>query len=102
MTKKRTHLLLEPGQHEALSQIAQREGRSLSDIAREIVQQGIEQRQQLYASEKRQRLQALERGRQVRRAILKDRGGVPLNLNISTLIEELRENRDDQIRQRGD
>jgi predicted DNA-binding protein len=45
MTKIRTHLLLEPEQHKALTQLAQQEGRSVSDLAREIVQTGIEERQ---------------------------------------------------------
>ena len=101
MTKKRTHLLLEPEQHRALRQMAQREGRSVSDLTREIVQEGIEQRQEVYAQEKNQRLQALERARQVRQAILAERKGTPLSADIPGLIEELREDPDDHILSRG-
>lgn len=97
MTKKRTHILLEAEQHRALRQMAQREGRSVSDLTREIVQDGIEQRQQMYTQEKSRRLQALERARQVRQAILAEREGRPLSADVSRLIEELREDRDDNI-----
>ena len=97
MPKRRTHLLLEPEQHRILAQIAQREGRSVSDITREIVQEGIDQRQQSYAIEKKRRLQALERARQVRQAMLAARGGEPLDVDIPALIDELRNDRDDQI-----
>jgi hypothetical protein len=102
MPKKRIHLLLEPEQHLILVQIARREGRSVSDITREIVQDSIDQRQQDYAIEKKRRLQALEKARQVRQAILAARGGEPLNLNIPALIDELRNDRDDQILGRSD
>jgi predicted DNA-binding protein len=102
MAKIRAHLLLEPEQHRLLAQIAEREGRSVSDLAREIVQEGIEQRQQLYAVEKRKRLQALDRARQVRLAILAAHGGQPLDLDIPDLMEGLRNDRDDQILLRGD
>lgn len=102
MAKVRTHLLLEPEQQRALAQIARREGRSVSDVTREIVQQGIEQRQRLHAIEKQRRIRALQRGRQVRQAILEERGGAPLDLNISSLIEEIRQERNDQLLERGD
>lgn len=102
MPKRRTHLLLEPEQHRILTQIAEREGRSISDVTREIVQAGIEQRQQLYTIERKRRLQALERARQVRQVILAERGGEPLKLDIPTLIDELRNDRDNQILSRGD
>jgi len=97
MAKIRAHLLLEPEQHRLLAQIAEREARSVSDLAREIVQEGIEQRQQLYNVEKKKGLQALERARQVRQAILAARGGEPINLDIPALIDELRNDRDDQV-----
>lgn len=102
MSKYRTHLLLDPDQHKALAQLAKREGRSISDLTREIVQEGIERRQQLFAKEKQRRLQALAQARQVREAILKEHGSFPLDINIPALIAELREARDDQILSRRD
>ena len=43
--KYRAQILLEPEQHQALQQIAKREGRSLSDVAREVIQAGLKARQ---------------------------------------------------------
>lgn len=101
MTKYRTHLLLNPEQHQALSQIARREGRSISDLAREIVQEAIEQRQKSYASEQKKRLAALDRARRIRLEIENGRGGIPLNFDFGDTLAELREERDDQIFGRG-
>ena len=102
MAKIRAHILLEPEQRRLLAQIAERESRSVSDLTREIVQEGIEQRQQHYSVEKEKRFQELERARKVREAILASRGGEPLNLDIQALIDELRDDRDDQILGRSD
>jgi predicted nucleic acid-binding OB-fold protein len=102
MIKKRTHLLLESDQHQALAQIARREGKSLSEVAREIVQEGIKQRQHAFAQEINRQLHALERARKVREKILEERDGILLDLNISNLIQEGRGERDDQTLRRGD
>jgi len=40
----RTQILLEPEQHKALVEIAQREKRSLSDLVREMLQTQLEER----------------------------------------------------------
>jgi predicted DNA-binding protein len=40
----RTQILLEPEQHRTLVEIARREGRSLSDIVREMLQRQLEER----------------------------------------------------------
>mgnify|MGYP001551710241 CR=1 FL=1 len=96
MAKKRTHILLEPEQQKVLADIAKREGCSISEATREIVAHGIEQREVKYATEKN-RLQALEKIRQVRMAILNDRGGKQLPHDSAALTEELREARHDQI-----
>jgi hypothetical protein len=101
MVKHRTHLLLDYEQHQSLAQLAKREGRSISDLAREFVQEGIEQRQRLHQVEQKRRLQALEKAHQVRQAILRERNNAPLDLNMSELMNKLRQDRDDQILSRG-
>jgi hypothetical protein len=98
----RIRLLLKPEQHHALAQLAWQEGRNISEIAREIIQEGIERRQLLPVTQREQRMQALQKARQVRQAILQERGGVPLDLNLSEMIADLREKRDDQILGRRD
>ena len=40
----RTQVLLEPEQHEALTEIARQEKRSLSDLVREMLQKQLEER----------------------------------------------------------
>ena len=45
-TLQRTQILLEPEQHRALTEIAQGEGRSLSDLLREIVDDHLARRGQ--------------------------------------------------------
>jgi len=40
--KYRAQILLEPEQHRKLQQIARREGRSISAVAREVIQVGLE------------------------------------------------------------
>lgn len=48
--------ILEPEQYEALAQLASKQGRTLADVAREVVRLGLESLQQ-----KQQRLETLER-----------------------------------------
>jgi hypothetical protein len=74
----------------------------VSDITREIVQSGIEQRQHSYTAEQRRRLEALDKARLVREAILLERGGKPIDLEVALLINEMREERDAGILNRGD
>ena len=44
MSLHRTQVLLEPWQHEQLKALAREEGRSLSDVLREMVSDGLERR----------------------------------------------------------
>jgi len=43
---QRTQILLEPEQHQALTEIARKENRSLSDLIREMLQAMLEERRQ--------------------------------------------------------
>ena len=102
MALHRTHILLDPEQHTALTQIARKEGRSISDITREIIQLGIEQRQKMEITEQKRRLEALENTRIIRKAILDDRGGKSFQVDIAAILNELREERDANIFKRSD
>jgi hypothetical protein len=57
--KHRTQILLEPEQHRALSEIAEREDRRLSDLMRAIVSRYLEER--AGEAERRRAVEALER-----------------------------------------
>ncbi|MFC2173651.1 hypothetical protein ACFLU6_13625 [Acidobacteriota bacterium] len=95
MALKRTHVLLEPEQQKALAEIASREGRSVSEVTRELLQHAIAKRQKQLSAEKKRRLLALENARHVRESLDKDlhRKGA----KIVELIKQMREERDAQV-----
>jgi hypothetical protein len=102
MTLQRTHILLEPEQQRRLTEIAHLEGRSVSDLARELIQQGLEHRQAEYTQEQQRRLAALENARQVRWAIHDAGSEAFYQADLVELIHKMREERDNELIQRGD
>ena len=95
MAKKlyRTQVLLEPEQHKALAAIAQRQGSSVSKVMREIVEQSLVEQD----AELEQQLAALDRIREHRDAILARRGGEPIDIDVVALINQMREERAQEI-----
>ncbi|MCW5881276.1 MAG: ribbon-helix-helix protein, CopG family [Anaerolineae bacterium] len=93
-TLHRTQILLERDQYEALTAIARREGRSLSEVVRTFLQQQLDQEQQAADSRLQRQLEALELIRQHRQAILDEQGGVPLDLDVVEMIQQGREEQD--------
>lgn len=91
---QRTQLLLEPEQHRALAEIARQEGRSISDVVREMVQRQIEQRRESARADRERRLAALERIRRHRDQAIERRGGRLIDLDVVALIRQAREERD--------
>lgn len=94
---RRTQILLEPQQHDALKRIAAQEQRSLSDIIRDMVQTQIglyDDNQQRRLARRLQALQEIETHKAAMRA---RRDGDPLAIDFPTLVDELREERDDHI-----
>src|ERR1051326_6112610 len=90
----RTQILLPPAQHRALTEIAHREGRSMSAVVREMVQQSLDQQEQQRSAEIARRLEALERIRQHREEILAERGGKALDFDVVEAINQAREEQD--------
>jgi hypothetical protein len=93
----RTQILLEPAQHQALSEIAQREKRSLSDLVREMLQVQLGRREHAAASVKQRRMEALAQIQRHRQAILDRRGGRPLEIDAVDLINQIRDERDGEL-----
>lgn len=93
----RAQILLEPDQHERLARLARREGRSLSEVVRGMVQAELERREGAVAERRRYRLEQIEAIRQSREQMLARRGGAPLGLAVADLIRDLREERDEEI-----
>lgn len=89
-TLYRAQILLEPGQHQALTEIAQREGRSISDLVREIVGEHLVERDR---EVRRQReLQAIEELTHIRKQIQEQQGVYHVDL-----VAEVREERDQDM-----
>lgn len=88
MGKRMQHrqLLLEPEQHRALAEIARQEGRSIFDIAREMVQRQIEQRRETARADLERRLGGLQRIRRHRDEAVERRRGRPAGLDVAALI----------------
>lgn len=93
----RARILLEPAQQRALAELARREGRSVSDLVREMIQRQLDQRRHEEDAIRRRRLAAVEQIRRHCQAILERRGGAPLDVDVVEMIDRLREERDGQI-----
>jgi predicted DNA-binding protein len=71
-TLHRAQILLESEQHQALAEIAEQEGRSISDLVREIVRQHLAERRQ--QAQQLAALEAIERLTQIRARLQEERG----------------------------
>lgn len=89
---QRVNLMLERRQREALEQIARKKGRSVSDLVREYVTQGIANE----STPQQERLEALEQARALSKRILKRRGGKSLSDAVE-VIEQMREERGNEL-----
>ncbi|MBM3122492.1 MAG: hypothetical protein FJZ97_09960 [Chloroflexi bacterium] len=93
----RAQILLEPEQHRRLKQIAEREGRSISDVTRSMVAAGLEavaEQEAVHGV----RWNRLERRLRAIREGARARGG----LYAGDLVAEIRAERDDQLGRQRD
>jgi hypothetical protein len=96
----RTQILLEPVQHRALREMAEREGRSVSDVVREMIRRELDRTDDRDAAQRR--LAALEKIQRDGDEMVARRGGNPWRVDVAELINELREERvADTRRERG-
>ena len=95
MKKYRAQILLEPGQHQALSEIADQRQQSLSHVVREIVQDYLVESD--LDEQQRQEIQAIQALAELRRTIQAKRG-----LVMEDLLAEARQERSAELDQRGD
>ena len=77
-TLYRAQILLEPEQHQALTDIAQHEGRSISDLVREIVRRHLAQREQ--ADRRQAEMQAIQELTQIRKQLQRQHGVYQVDL----------------------
>ncbi|MGI8589122.1 MAG: ribbon-helix-helix protein, CopG family [Chloroflexia bacterium] len=96
MTKRlyRTQILLELEQHRALVDIAAQEGRSVSELVREMLNAQLEQRERPAEADKQRQLAALERIRLHREGIQRRNDNEPLRIDVVEMINQMREEQD--------
>ncbi|HYP39415.1 MAG TPA: ribbon-helix-helix protein, CopG family [Chloroflexia bacterium] len=92
----RTQILLEPEQHRELSAIAKREGRSVSDLIREILKNQLEQRRTDNEAATKRKLDALEGIRKFREEVLRENNGQPLDFDVVEALNQTREEQDER------
>jgi hypothetical protein len=95
----RSQLLLEPEQHERMRRIAEREGRSISSVARVLIGIGLKALARDEKARTQRRAKALDRLSEIREAVLARHG-----VYEGDLVAEIRSEREsnlDQVR-RGD
>lgn len=92
----KTQVMLEPEQHKALAEIAEREGRTIADRVREMVGQQLEQRKVAQEADKQKWLAGLEQVRAFREELLKERNGEPLDFDVVEVINQMREEHDER------
>jgi predicted transcriptional regulator len=90
----RTQVLLEPEQHRALTEMARREGRSVSALLREMIRLRIDPRNRAAEEARRKHLAQLETIRTHRAAALAELGGRPIDVDVVALLQTMRDERD--------
>jgi len=95
MKKYRAQILLEPDQHQALSEIADQRQQSISHVVREIVQEYLVERD--LDEQQRQEIQAIQALAELRRSIQAQRG-----LVTEDLLADARQERSVELKQRGE
>jgi metal-responsive CopG/Arc/MetJ family transcriptional regulator len=93
-TKYRAQILLEPEQHQALSEIATRHQKSISHVVREIIQDYLVERD--LDNQQRQEIQAIQTLAQIRQEIQAQHG-----LIHTDILAEARTERDAELEERG-
>ncbi len=87
---QRTQLLLEREQHETLAEMAKKQGRSISDVVREIIREHLAEQED--ASQRQRDIRALEDLAKIRQRIEEEHGVLE-----GDLLEQIREERDEEL-----
>ncbi|HLE84631.1 MAG TPA: ribbon-helix-helix protein, CopG family [Thermoanaerobaculia bacterium] len=93
----RTQVLLRKDQHKALAERAERQGVSVSELIRTLVDEKLRRENAERRARIERRLANLEGIRQHHAEILRERGGKPIEVDPTELIREIREERDEEL-----
>jgi hypothetical protein len=88
----RAQLLLQPSQHQRLREIAEREGKSISEVARGVIRRGLESMTADEQALRAQRTEALGNLQTIRETVASTYGVYEGNL-----IDEARQNREEHL-----
>lgn len=90
----RTQILLKPDQHRRLREIARREGRSISEVSRDLLEYALSARERALEF----RLQRIYAAHEVAERILQERDGQPIDVDVVALLHEARQEREGACR----
>jgi len=93
----RTQILLREDQHRALVRRAEREKTSMSELIRSLIDDELQRRDFARRERIHRRKAALESIRKHHDEILETRGGRPIEVDPSDLVQQIREERDDEV-----
>jgi hypothetical protein len=91
----RAQILIDPEQHQALVEIAQQEGTSISEIVRRAVHHWLAERHEDQVL--RRQMDALARNQPASPGNPGSARGKPLEIDLAELIEQMREERDGEL-----
>jgi hypothetical protein len=97
----RAQILLDPLQHKALREIAEREGRSISSIVRDMIQEQLLRLKKEQESQIRHYMAVIDSIRSHKTAMLERRNSRAIAVDIAKLIEENRTERNGSIVEAG-
>lgn len=89
----RTQVLLEPAQHRELAELAHQTGQSISNVVREAVARYLQEE----AEKAGQGQEFFQELRAYRAGILARREGEPVAVDVTALIDEMRQEREEEV-----
>lgn len=93
----RAQILLDPQQHRALREIAKRQGRSISSLVRDMINEQLIRLKEEQDSRIRHYMAVIDTVRDHRQAVLDKRGSRALAVDIANIIQENRTEQNGRI-----
>ncbi len=85
-------------ERQALTELAHQERRSVDALIQQILREGIEKRKQVHHPKaKAERLQALTRIKEHRKAFLTRRNNAPIDVDPTMFLDQIRDERDQHL-----
>ena len=98
----RAQILIDPAQHRELQKLADRQGRSISSVVREMIDAQLHTLHEEQDSLVRRRLAVIDGIRRHKADLIKRRRGHAIEVDITRLIDKNREERDEAVCEPGE